>query len=470
MSSEEIAAAVEEIRERVRSRYRKQVQGLPDLSLPSLSPMLQSRDSAAGKVAAIGTVNPRPPGLGNSLAQAVKRLVSRALAWHVREQVEFNRSVIDFMDRTLAVLEEHNRDFVKLGELGQQACDAASNVRDWRAGWEEKWAKSEIHMLRSVSELNGAFQHRVSLLETNFREQVKAQHADYLGALDRTTLDIQKRLWDDLAKLRQEHEKQMQIRTELRLIRQRAAAWVPGALPASPSVSGLEEQAQHAAAAPPAIQRLDYARFAERFRGEEAYVAEAQKFYLPFFQGRQRVLDLGSGRGEFLELMRRHGVGARGVDSDSESIAVCREKGLNVDQGDLFAYLSALPGSSLDGVFSSQVVEHLPPARLPELVALISEKLEPGGVVAIETPNPDCLAIFATNFYLDPTHVRPVPSALLHFYLEECGVQAIEVHQRAPAAEQFAEIAALGAAPGLAGFQRRFFGGLDYAIIGRKAS
>ena len=475
MSAEEIAAVVDEIRERVRARYRKQVPGVPDFSLPSLDAPLHARDAAAGKVAAIGTVNPRPPGLVNSLAQGVKKFVSRALAWHVREQVEFNRAAVDYMDRTLAVLEDHNRALLKLAGLHAElkaetaeARDAARNVWEWRAGWEEKSAKSEIQTLRSISELQAAFQHRVSLLESNFREHVKAQHADYLGALERTTLDIQKRLWDDLAKLREEHEKQMQIRTELRLIRQRAAAWTPATLASAPQPSAPAAQLPGEPPAANSIAALDYARFAERFRGGEAYVAEGQKFYLPYFQGRSRVLDLGSGRGEFLALMKQNGVGARGVDNDAESVALCRGKGLEVEQADLFAHLATLADESLDGVFSSQVVEHLPPARLPELVALIAQKLEPGGVVAIETPNPECLAIFATNFYLDPTHVRPVPAALLHFYLDESGFGSIEVHQRAQASGQFPEIAAMGAVEGLAGFQKRFFGGLDYAIVGRK--
>jgi SAM-dependent methyltransferase len=180
------------------------------------------------------------------------------------------------------------------------------------------------------------------------------------------------------------------------------------------------------------------------------------------------VLDLGCGRGEFLELIKQNGTGARGVDCDPESVALCRQKQLEVEQAELFSYLAALPDESLDGIFSAQVVEHLPPARLPELVTLAASKLEPGGVLAIETPNPECLAIFTSNFYIDPTHVRPVPSALLHFYLEESGFGSIEVHQLAPAADVFPELAALAGAEGLEAFQKKFFGGLDYAIIGRK--
>lgn len=106
MTAEEIAAVVQEIRQRVRARYEKQVEGLPDFCLPSLTPLNHARDAAEGRVAAIGTVNPRPPGLANSMIQGVKKLVARALTWHVREQIEFNRAVIEYMDRIVPVLND----------------------------------------------------------------------------------------------------------------------------------------------------------------------------------------------------------------------------------------------------------------------------------------------------------------------------------------------------------------------------
>jgi hypothetical protein len=89
--------------------------------------------------------------------------------------------------------------------------------------------------------------------------------------------------------------------------------------------------------------------------------------------------------------------------------------------------------------------------------------LSPGGVLVIETPNPECLAIFATHFYLDPTHTRPVPSALLAFYLEENGFSAIDIRPLSPVSDSIPEVQSLPA-----DFRERFFGSLDYAIVGRK--
>jgi O-antigen chain-terminating methyltransferase len=212
-----------------------------------------------------------------------------------------------------------------------------------------------------------------------------------------------------------------------------------------------------------AAPAFDYGRFAERFRGSEEYVKSGQSLYVPYFAGRKDVLDIGCGRGEFLELMGEAGVPARGIDLSRESVDLCRGRGLQAEVADLFAYLDGLADGSLDGIFSAQVVEHLSPARLPEMIRLAAQKLNRGGVIAIETPNPECLAIFATHFYLDPTHARPIPHALLAFYLEEYGIGHLEVIHRSPAIETM---------PALAGlpedFRNAFFGGLDYAIIGRK--
>ena len=108
-------------------------------------------------------------------------------------------------------------------------------------------------------------------------------------------------------------------------------------------------------------------------------------------------------------------------------------------------------------------LEHIAPDRLPEMIKLAASRLQRNGVIAIETPNPECLAIFATHFYLDPTHQRPVPHPLLAFYLEEFGVGNIEVRRLSPAVESMPTVASLPE-----DFREAFFGGLDYAITGKK--
>jgi O-antigen chain-terminating methyltransferase len=208
---------------------------------------------------------------------------------------------------------------------------------------------------------------------------------------------------------------------------------------------------------------MDAARFAETFRGSEEYVKAGQRQYLQNFEGCQNVLDIGCGRGEFLEIMRAAQIPAVGIDLSRESVEICRLKGLEAETADLFTYVAGLAEESLDGIFCAQVVEHLPPERLPEMIHLCAGRLARNGVLVIETPNPECLAIFATHFYLDPTHARPIPHPLLAFYLEEFGIGVMEVRKLAPAVESMPSLDALPEA-----FREAFFGGLDYAIIGKK--
>src|SRR6266404_6058487 len=110
---EELAAVIAEIRDRVRARNPNGVVA-GDIALPDLTPLLHARDAAEAKVASIGTVNPRVPGLVNSIVQRIKRLVARALDWHVREQVEFNRAAMVCVQATIEALNECNRTIARL--------------------------------------------------------------------------------------------------------------------------------------------------------------------------------------------------------------------------------------------------------------------------------------------------------------------------------------------------------------------
>ena len=461
MPPDELTALLRDVRDRVRARYPDTAAGPVRVPLADLMPVVHARDAAEAKVAAIGAVNPRAGGPVNALAQAVKRLISRALDWHVREQVEFNRNVMACVEASIEAMNEFNRALVAMGnELGTAREDAAklraeaaelqdirSHWSQWRTEWESKLSTNEVQFLRSVADLQAGFTHRASQMESNFRDLMRTQHTDFTGALERSTVEIQQRLWADFEKIRFDFERL--IHAELRTARQRAitaASVLPGANPQAP-----------------AAPEYDALQFAERFRGPEEEIRTRQRFYLPHFTGRREVLDIGCGRGEFLAEMRDAGVNARGIDLDEEAVALCRSKGLEAERADLYEYLPALADASLDGIFSAQVVEHLPPARLPEMIRLCAQKLERGGVLALETPNPECLAIFATHFYLDPTHIRPVPDKLLAFYMVEAGFGAIEVHKLSPAVESMPSLASLPAE-----FREEFFGGLDYAIIARK--
>jgi len=184
---------------------------------------------------------------------------------------------------------------------------------------------------------------------------------------------------------------------------------------------------------------FDYFLFQEYHRGSEALIRDRQRTYLKHFEGREPVWDLGCGRGEFLELLCQHGIAAQGVDNSPDAVHLCHEKGLQVVQTDLFAFLEASADESAGGIFAAQVIEHLPVERQLRLVDLCFQKLRPGAPLILETINPECLLALARNFYLDPTHVRPVHPELLRFALETSGFCNVQVEFSGPVEGKYLE-------------------------------
>lgn len=449
---EELELAIREIRERVLARYPS---GLwHGLELPDFTPVLEARDQANAKVAAIGRVNPRPGGLLNGLIQSVKQTIARSLGWFVRDQVDFNYAMVRSLDSVLEGLNAINRTLKTIPpkfeppmeEIRREAAelkDIRSNWLVWRREWEEKLGRNEVKHLRAVADLQAAYAQRTALLEQRFEERIAAQHKDFEGALERSNFAMQQRFWKELEKVRVEYERI--IYAEIRSVRQKPATSV--------AARGGED----------APIDIDWVHFANKFRGDAPKIQKHFEGYLSRFEGCERVLDIGCGRGEFLTLLKAHGVGGVGVDLYVENIALLQAQGLEARQANIFEYLDEEGPGSFDGIFCAQVIEHLPPAEVWRLVKACSLALKTGGVIVFETPNPECLAIFATHFYVDPSHTRPVPPALLCFYLEEAGFGRIDVQRFAPAYEERPELNALPAS-----IKESFFGGLDYSAFAKK--
>ena len=176
-----------------------------------------------------------------------------------------------------------------------------------------------------------------------------------------------------------------------------------------------------------------YVTFEDKFRGTREEIKERLAVYLPYLENagagtdQRPVLDIGSGRGEWLELLRDNSLVAKGVDINETLAGQCRERGLTVEIKDAFTYLQSLPDGSLGAVTGFHIIEHLPMETLLELYAEACRVLASGGVAIFETPNPQNLLVGACNFYADPTHKRPLYPETQQFFLEYRGFSKVEL-------------------------------------------
>jgi SAM-dependent methyltransferase len=230
----------------------------------------------------------------------------------------------------------------------------------------------------------------------------------------------------------------------------------------------------------PGLNRRGF--FAETERGSRAEVASKLEGYVPLFD-RGPILDLGCGRGEFLEVATRRGLSAYGVDSDEDAVRQCRELGLDARREDLFEHLRGLAPGSLGGVFCSQIVEHLPPDVLPDLMEEVARGLVAGGVAVFETPNPSSFATHVHSFWRDPTHIRPVPEAALALSARMSGlvVESTVYSSLPPPQDRLKPAFVESSDPGLnalvgafnsmvEGLNDLLYGYQDYALVMRKWS
>lgn len=204
---------------------------------------------------------------------------------------------------------------------------------------------------------------------------------------------------------------------------------------ASPPVATSPSAAAAIAAETAPAQALDsykYLGFEDLFRGSQAEVRQRQIAYLDDFRGAQDVLDVGCGRGEFLDLLRDAGVRARGLDVNHEMVEMCKSRGLDAIEADALGHLGSLPDGSLGGLFSAQVVEHLTANYLMRLLETAYHKLRPGSRIVLETINPSCWIAFFESYVRDPTHVHPVHPETLKYLLQASGFHQVEIRYRAP--------------------------------------
>ena len=236
-----------------------------------------------------------------------------------------------------------------------------------------------------------------------------------------------------------------------------------------------------------AVDAYAYVGFENLYRGSRDEIRSRLAEYLTLFDGASDVLDVGCGRGEFLDLLREREIAARGVDVNAEMVEECRSRGLDASAGDALAYLDALEDDSLGGLFAAQVVEHLQPDYLVRLLNVAGRKLRPDARIVLETINPRCWFAFFDGYIRDITHVRPLHPDTLTYLLGASGFQRTTVRYLSPYPEDGklqrialpdglgAEAADGALAAGLETFNDNvdtlnnlLFTHLDYAAIGER--
>lgn len=240
-------------------------------------------------------------------------------------------------------------------------------------------------------------------------------------------------------------------------------------LSATPSPAGSPPHASTANTAPVALLDRFYSAFEDEFRGDRELIRRRLLHYIPLINAAALsptapVLDIGCGRGEWLEILQENRYSAIGIDLNDAMLAQCQAAGLSVQKADALSYLQAQPDNSLGAVTGFHIVEHLPFADLVHLMTEAFRVIQPGGFVLFETPNPRNVTVGSCSFYIDPTHRNPIPPEVLQFLARYSGFSEVTPLWLNPADQpKLVEDSELAKR-----FNQLFYGCMDYAVMGLK--
>lgn len=213
-----------------------------------------------------------------------------------------------------------------------------------------------------------------------------------------------------------------------------------------------------------------YLEFENRFRGSEDGIREKTIFYaellkragLPY--AKYPIIDIGCGRGELLSILKQYGLNAIGLDINEAMVKRANQNGMKAVQGDAIEYLKEQRPASIGAITGMQLIEHIPFPELIELFEACYRALRTNGVVAFETPNPENLNVGTYSFYMDPSHLHPLPPPLIQYALESVGFTDVEIlyrNETKPDRKHYDD-------PMLDELSNRLYGPLDYAAVAYK--
>lgn len=377
------------------------------------------------------------PPLGTGWRARLRGFVWRFLGPIFQQQQRFNAALVDHLNRNVPVARETKKAFDSITTLLREQLAALVTFETLLMHWA---------------------QHITAYIDTKDREGVERLRLALATGLDRLQTQVTTGLdavadelrmrWESMVARERRYQARVdEVRTALAAVQQATATLKrelerlveASAQPARASSTSLLP-GRSAMSGTPAetfvhtspFDAYKYALFEDKFRGPSEEIRARLVDYVDEFDGASEVLDVGCGRGEFLELLRERGISARGVDVNHEMVERCRARGLDVVESDALAYLESLPDASLGGLFGAQVVEHLEPGYLLRFLETAYHKLRPGSKIVLETINPTCWYAFFESYIRDLTHARPLHPDTLVYLLVASGFQQPEVRYRAP--------------------------------------
>jgi len=305
----------------------------------------------------------------------------------------------------------------------------------------------------NLSTTQSELSERIDLTTHHARQQDELQ-TRYAAELQALKVQVEKQIDDLIERLQKSRMDVAQQETRLSRLLEGAAV-----TPSTPIQQSHPEQ-DHL------LDSLYYS-LEDVLRGTPEQIKEEVKVYLPVLQKAgisSDILDVGCGRGEWLQVLREEGLQARGIDTNRILVQQCKELSLDVEEHEALSYLGSLPDGSLNAVTAFHFAEHLPLETLVKFLDESGRTLKPGGLIILETPNPENLLVGSCNFYLDPTHKNPIPIPTMKLLLEARGFRCEEVLKLHAVSSTKIEVK-----DQLTSHLNHFlYGPMNYAVVARK--
>ena len=369
------------------------------------------------------------PDLGGGWRARVYGLVWRLMGPLIQRQQHFNGMLVDHLNRNAQVAKESGRSATSALAAVDAHIDAVVTFQS-----------RLIQYLQCLTPYVNTKDYEAAGLARRINEDVASMAGDLdrrtlglVGALDGVTDEMRKRAESSLAREQRFLQHVNELRTTVGQVQHGLLAVRTAMEPlADGTATTGRTGALDVTALDDSIDAYTYVGFENLFRGAQEEIRARLRDYLPLFAGASDVLDLGCGRGEFLDLLRESGVSSRGLDINAEMVEECRARGLEAETGDALTYLQAVPDDSLGGLFAAQVVEHLQPDYLVRLLGVAGRKLRPGATIVLETVNPACWFAFFDAYVRDITHIRPLHPDTLQYLIAASGFHDTTIRYSAP--------------------------------------